>query len=122
MKMLTLFILDLYLLLFTPDCQEHFAGTWKYEQYTVEQIYVERTAQKQFEYVNNGKEWFEYRVEWISDCSYILTYVGTNSTKPPIVEIGESFQVEINFENDSTMHYKTTFRGNMDEGVMYRIQ
>ncbi len=106
----------------TPDCKSMFTGKWKYEQISAKDMYVVRTLEKQYEYVENGKYYYEFDINWHSECKYELTYVGTNSPKPALAKVGESFTVEIIEINRKTMKYKTIFRELTDIGEMQKIK
>ncbi|ULC60180.1 serpin family protein [Flaviramulus sp. BrNp1-15] len=106
----------------TEDCKKYFNGKWKYERYDVEYIYVERNDKKQFEYMGNGKYYYEFDIEWKTDCKYELTYIGTTSPNPAAAEVGEKFTIEIIKINDSVTEYKTVFRNLEDVGKMIRIK
>jgi len=114
----------LFLFSFTPieNCKKVFKGKWKYNDLPVEQMYVERTLKKQFEYVENGKYNYEFDIKWISKCKYELTYKGTTSPNPAVAKIGESFTVEVIEINDSTMKYKTVFQDMEEIGEMTKIK
>lgn len=103
------------------DCKEYFSGKWKYERYDVEYIYVVRDMEKQYEYMENGKYYYEFDIEWVTECKYQLTYKGTTSPKPAAAKIGEKFIIEITKINDSLTEYKTVFRDLEDVGKMVRI-
>lgn len=85
-------------------------------------IYVERNKDKQFEYIENGKYYYEFDIDLITDCKYELTYKGTTSPNSAAAKIGEKFTIEIIKINDSEMEYKTTFRNLEDVGKMTRIR
>lgn len=104
------------------ECKKYFSGTWKYEKYDVEYIYVKRDLKKQFEYVENGKYYYEFDIKWLTECKYQLTYKGTSSPLPAEAKIGEMFTVEILNINDSITEYKTVFRDLEDRGKMVLIQ
>ncbi len=106
----------------TPDCKSKFIGKWKYKQISEKDMYVVRTLEKQFEYVENGKYHYEFNIKWLSECKYELTYVGTNSPNPAQTKVGESFTVEIIEINRNTMKYKTIFRELIDIGEMQKIK
>jgi len=104
------------------ECKKHFSGIWKYEKYDVEYMYVDRNLEKQFEYVENGKYYYEFDIKWLTECKYQLTYKGTSSPMPAAVKIGETFTVEILNINDSITEYKTVFRDLEDQGKMVLVQ
>lgn len=127
MKGITLLLFAIFAFTFSSfkvekDCQEYFSGKWKYELYDVEYIYVERDHKKQYEYVENGKYYYEFDIEWITDCKYELTYIGTTSPNPAVAKIGEKFEVEITQINDSLTEYITVFRDLEDVGKMIRVK
>lgn len=124
-KLASVFIFATLLLLTsftTPDCKYKFIGKWKYEQILAKDMYVVRTLEKQFEYVENGKYYYEFDINWLSKCKYELTYVGTNSPNPAVAKVGESFTVEIIEINRKTMKYKSIFREMTDVGEMQKIK
>jgi len=124
-KLASIFIFATLLLLTsftTHDCKSKFIGKWKYEQISAKDMYVVRTLEKQFEYVENGKYYYEFDINWLSECKYELTYVGTNSPNPAVAKVGESFTVEIIEINRKTMKYKTIFRELTDVGEMQKIK
>ncbi|EDP96275.1 hypothetical protein U8527_09190 [Kordia algicida OT-1] len=104
------------------NCRKYFKGKWKYEKYDAEYIYVVREEKVQRAYMENGKYYYEFSINWLSDCSYELTYVGTNSPNPAVAKIGEKFSVEITNINDSITEYKTIFREKTDVGRMVRMK
>lgn len=104
------------------ECEKYFAGKWKYEKYDVEYIYVVRDLKKQYEYTENGKYYYEFDIRWLTECSYELTYKGTNSPNTAAAEVGEKFTVEIITINDSITEYKTVFRDLEDVGKMVRME
>ena len=125
MKFVSEFIFATLLLLTsctTTDCKSKFIGKWKYEQFSAKDMYVVRTLEKQFEYVENGKYYYEFDINWLSECKYELTYVGTNSPNPALAKVGESFAVEIIEISRTTMKYKTIFRELTDIGEMQKIE
>ncbi|WP_040252091.1 hypothetical protein [Psychroserpens mesophilus] len=104
------------------NCKEYFSGKWKYEKFDVEYIYVERTLKKQYEYMENGKYFYEFDIEWINDCKYELTYKGTTSPNSAAAKIGEKFTIEITKINDSLTEYKTVFRDLEETGKMIKMK
>ena len=104
------------------NCTDFFNGKWKYEHFDVEYLYVERNKEKQFEYMENGKYYYEFDINWITDCNYELIYIGTTSPNPAVVKIGEKMLVEIIKVNDSITEYKTVFRNIEEIGKMVRIK
>lgn len=123
MRIILLFtILSTVALNTEKKCKDSFIGKWKYDNYDIEYIYVERTLEKQLEYMNNGKFYYEFDIEWLSECEYELTYVGTNSSNQAAAYIGEKFKIEILKINDSLTEYKTVFRGLEDIGTMSRLK
>lgn len=103
------------------DCKKYFAGKWKYEQYAPETAYVIRTLDKQIEYVENGKYHYDFDIKWLSDCSYQLIYIGTNSSTPAKAKIGETTVVEIVDIEAAEMKYHTKFRNLEEVGKMTKL-
>lgn len=102
-------------------CKTHFEGTWSYT--TQSSIsYVVRTLNKQLEYIENGKYYYEFNIEWLSDCKYKLQYVGTTGPQKAFVEVGETFTVEIIKINRSRMKYQTLVRDLEETGEMIKIK
>ncbi|HLY72126.1 MAG TPA: hypothetical protein VKR53_20475 [Puia sp.] len=104
------------------DCRKDFAGKWKYKNISPDSTYVMRTLEKQFEYVDHGKYYYEFSVRWLDDCSYQLTYIGTTSPRPAAIQIGESLHVDILSINNTRMTYKTIFRNLQESDEMEKIQ
>lgn len=105
----------------SQNCKKYFSGKWKYDKLDPVKIYVVRTKKKQFEYIQNGKYYYEYDLKWLDKCRYQLTYVGTNSPKAAIIKVGESFIVEILDADSKKMTYKTSFLNKTDVGIMTKI-
>lgn len=112
-----------YLLLIpaTNECKKSFSGKWKYERFETEYIHVERTLEKQFEYFEDEKYYYEFNIEWLSECKYGLTYMQTTSPVPAAIKFGEKLTVEIVEINNGTMEYKTVFRDLEETARMNRI-
>lgn len=104
------------------NCRKYFTGKWKYEKYDTDYIYVVREEKTQRAYMENGKYYYEFAINWLTECTYELTYKGTNSPNPAVANIGEKFLVEITNINDSITEYKTVFRDKTDVGKMVRIE
>jgi len=115
-------VLTLLIYCSEKNCSDYFNGKWKYDHHDVDYIYVERNHKKQFEYMENGKYYYEFDIEWLTDCTYELTYKGTTSPVPAAAQIGEKLIVEITTINDSITEYKTTFRNMALVGSMSRIK
>jgi hypothetical protein len=89
------YLIPLTLVVFSgsTDCKKMFPGKWKYRNVSATESYVVRTLEKQLEYEENGKYYYEFKIRWISDCKYELTYIGTNSPKPFVANINETCTV-----------------------------
>ena len=104
------------------NCKKDFIGNWEYdivdpEDLKTKKIYVERTLNKTYEFMENKKFYFEYDAKWINDCKYELTFVKTN--KPNwLIKKGEMIKVEILVINKNEMKYSTTFRGEIRNAQM----
>lgn len=106
----------------STDCKKLFPGKWKYKNTPVEEMYVVRTLDKQFEYVENGKYYYEFRIKWLSNCKYELTYVGTTSPKPLDAKPKETITVQIIGIDANYMKYRTIFRDQLDVSEMEKIK
>lgn len=106
----------------TSDCKKLFPGKWKYKNVTVEEMYVVRTLDKQFEYVENGKYYYEFKIKWLSNCKYELTYIGTTSPTPSVAKPNETCTVEIIGIDNEYMKYRTIFRDQLDVSEMEKIK
>jgi hypothetical protein len=106
----------------TADCQKLFAGKWKYKNISIEESYVVRTLDKQFEYVENGKYYYEFKIKWLSNCKYELKYIGTTSPKPSVANINETCTVHILGIDNDYMKYRTIFRDQLDVSEMEKIK
>lgn len=106
----------------TTDCKKSFPGKWKYKHTPVEEAYVVRTLEKQFEYVENGKYFYEFKIKWLSSCKYELTYIGTNSPTPSVANINETCTVDIIGIDNEYMKYRTIFRDQLDVSEMEKVK
>jgi hypothetical protein len=106
----------------TSDCKKLFPGKWKYKNVPVEESYVVRTLDRQFEYVENGKYYYEFRIKWLNDCKYELTYAGTTSPDTSFAKHNETCTVQIIGIDNDYMKYKTIFRNQLDVNEMERIK
>jgi hypothetical protein len=106
----------------TTDCKKMFPGKWKYRNVPTKEMYVVRTLEKQFEYVENGKYYYEFKIKWLSDCKYELTYVGTTSPTPSVAKPNETCTVEIIGIDNEYMKYRTIFRDELDVSEMEKIK
>lgn len=123
MIFLKLFLPLAFSLLFQqPDCKQKFAGKWKYRNLSTEEAFVVRTLEKQFEYVENGKYYYEFKIRWLSNCKYELTYIGTTSPKPALANLNETLTVEILGIDSEYMKYRTIFRDLLDVSEMDRLK
>lgn len=104
------------------DCKKLFEGKWRYRHIATEDLFVVRTLDKQFEYVENGKYYYEFKIKWLSDCKYELTYIGTTSPVPAAANINEKCIVTIIGIDAGFMKYKTVFRDQLDVGEMDRVK
>ena len=104
------------------DCRKMFAGKWKYRNIPKEESYVVRTLDKQYEYVENGKYYYEFKIKWISNCKYELTYVGTTSPYPITAQLNETCTVEIIGIDNDYMKYRTVFKDQLDVSEMERMK
>ena len=104
------------------DCKKMFPGKWKYKNMPVEEAYVVRTLQKQYEFVENGKYYYEFDVRWKTACKYELIYVGTTSPKPAMANINETCTVEIIGIDNDYMKYRTIFRDMLDVSEMEKVK
>ena len=105
------------------DCKKLFAGKWKYKNIDPKSLFVVRTLQKQMEYVDNGKQFYEYKIRWIDKCSYHLIYLGTTSVNPASMKVGDSLLVEILSIDKTKMTYRTTVgEGRQDNDEMEKMQ
>ena len=113
----------LFALLFqSTDCKKLFPGKWKYRNLSVQEAYVVRTLTKQYEFVENGKYYYEFKIRWLSNCKYELTYLGTTSPKPALANINETLTVEILGIDSEYMKYRTIFRDILDVSEMEKIK
>jgi hypothetical protein len=123
MMLLKYFIPLAFILVSRPtDCKKMFAGKWKYRNVPATESYVVRTLDKQFEYVENGKYYYEFKIRWLSDCKYELKYIGTTSPKPSVAEINETCTVEIIGIDNEYMKYRTIFRDQLDVSEMEKMK
>jgi hypothetical protein len=106
----------------TPDCKKMFPGKWRYKNTPTEESYVVRTLEKQYEYVENGKYYYEFKIKWLSSCKYELTYIGTNSPTPSVANTNETCTVEIIGIDNEYMKYKTVFRDQLDVSEMEKVK
>lgn len=106
----------------STDCKKMFPGKWKYRNVPATETYVVRTLEKQLEYEDNGKYYYEFKIRWLSDCKYELTYIGTNSPKPCVANINETCTVEIIGIDNEYMKYKTIFRDQLDVSEMEKMK
>ncbi len=106
----------------STDCRKMFPGKWKYRNTPAGESYVVRTLEKQLEYVENGKYYYEFNIKWLSHCKYQLTYIGTNSPKPSAVNINETCTVEIIGIDSEYMKYRTIFRDQLDVSEMEKMK
>ena len=106
----------------TSDCKKLFPGKWKYRNYSTEEAFVVRTLDKQYEYVENGKYYYEFKIKWLSNCKYELTYIGTNSPKPSVANVNETCTVEIIGIDSEYMKYRTIFRDQLDVSEMDKVR
>jgi len=81
-----------------------------------------RTLEKQIEYNTKGKYYYEFKIKWLNNCKYQLTYLGTNSPHPAVIKIGESLSVEILNIGQTQMIYKTIFRDLQETDEMEKIE
>jgi hypothetical protein len=118
------YLIPLTLVVFSgsTDCKKMFPGKWKYRNVSATESYVVRTLEKQLEYEENGKYYYEFKIRWISDCKYELTYTGTNSPKPFVANINETCTVEIIGIDNEYMKYKTIFRDQLDVSEMEKMK
>lgn len=104
------------------DCKKLFAGKWKYKDIDTKNLFVVRTLQKQMEYVDSGKHFYEFKIRWIDKCSYHLIYLGTTSDNPASIKIGDSLLVEILNIDKTKMTYRTTVgNGEQDNDEMEKM-
>ncbi len=103
------------------NCKEYFPGKWKYDKYPTSTIYVIRTIEKQFEYTQDGKYYYEYEINWLSDCRYQMIYLSTSNPNMLNRNIGDTIAVEIDNARTRSMSYKTTFKNKIDSGSMTKI-
>lgn len=118
-------LIFLFLITFKVDknnCKKNFVGKWKYSEIPKEKTYVVRTLDKQLEYSENGKYYYEFSIKWINDCKYEITYIGTNSPFPAVTKIGEITTVKIINIDKTKMKYHTYFRNLEEVGEMARIK
>jgi hypothetical protein len=104
------------------NCKKNFAGKWKYVNIPNEQMYVVRTLNKQLEYSENGKYYYEFEIKWVNECKYEIRYKGTSSPIPAETKIGEITTVEILNIDKNKMKYHTRFRELEEVGEMVRIK
>lgn len=105
----------------SSNCKKYFPGKWKYDDLPVSTIYVERTKKKQYEYIQNGKYYYEYDIDWINKCKYKMIFISTNDPTPEVIQKGDVLTVEITNINQSMTQYKTNYNGQTDSGTMTKI-
>jgi len=103
------------------NCQKYFDGIWKYDELPMSKIYVVRTYKKQYEYVEDGKYFYEYNIKWLDDCKYEMTYIKTTSPNTAKIKPGEKLTVNILEISKNHTMYKTIFRNSEEIGEMSRI-
>lgn len=117
-----LLLVSVGLLSMTKDnCKKHFAGKWKYSDMPAEKMYVERTKNKQLEYIEDGKYYYEFEIKWVNSCKYQAIYKGTNSPYPANTAIGEATTIEILEITRDKMKYHTKFGDVEETAEMTRI-
>lgn len=104
------------------DCKKLFPGKWKYKNVPVAESYVVRTLDKQLEYVENGKYYYEFKIKWLSNCKYELSYVSTTSPDTTFASLRETCTVQIIGIDNDYMKYRTIFRDQLDVSEMERIK
>ncbi len=104
----------------SDNCQKYFDGIWKYDELPASKIYVVRTYNKQYEYIEDGKYFYEYDIEWLDECRYEMTFVKTTSPTQAKINKGEKLTVYILEISKNKMSYKTTFRNTEEVGEMSR--
>ena len=77
------------------DCSNFKVGTFKYQDPDYHGHLIERNDSIQIEY--NGKDDIKIisKIEWISDCEYVLTYKDILNYPKKDSVIGKSFNVKI---------------------------
>ncbi|GAB2815216.1 hypothetical protein [Ferruginibacter profundus] len=105
------------------DCKKLFTGKWKYKDIDSKNLFVVRTLQKQREYVDSGKHFYEFKIHWIDKCSYRLVYMGTTSARPASIKVGDSLLVEVLSIDKTKMTYRSTIAsGEQDNGEMEKMR
>ena len=126
MKILKILVLIISLIPFVSysqnNCKKYFRGKWKYKDAPKDSLYVFRTFEKQREYTKNGKYHYDFKIRWLTDCEYELTYVGTTSPHPAVIKIGETLNIKIIKIDNVQMTYKTVFRDLQEEAEMERVE
>ncbi len=103
-------------------CKKFKKGRFQYENMTLNNIIIERNRSTQKEI--NGEVQSVFSIEWISNCSYIMTY--KKSTRPRMKHLkGEQIYVDIiDVLDDGRYVYKSeaSFRKGIHYGILKKIK
>ena len=103
-------------------CKEFKTGLFTYKHVLFEDVIIKRKRRVQKEINTDDKQ--IYKIEWLSDCTYVLTYKRMTEQRLKHL-IGEKIQVEIIdiIDGDSyVFRSKANFKDIFDYGVINKIK
>ncbi len=100
------------------ECKKFKTGKYKYSQYPLDNIYIERSKDKQIQQLPSGKVVFD--VKWLSKTSYKLTYLESDfpSSKD---KIGQSIIVKITEVKGDAYTCETVIDGKLFRSTFIKI-
>lgn len=100
-------------------CTSYWTGTFQYVSKGRKGIKFKRRRKKQIEINRNTGEKSKYKVEWISNCDYVLTFKKSN--KDNKLKKGWTVETKIVETYDEFYGYKADQYGILSEGVIQKI-
>jgi hypothetical protein len=104
-----------------PDCLKFKEGTFTFEEYPHNTLIVTRTKSKQVEHETFEDLKLKFKVKWIDECTYILTYLGANKVYPGSKK-GDTMTIKIVKTEGNKYWYEAEHKGEMIPGEMIKIE
>lgn len=104
------------------DCKMARQGKFKYLTNDSDtSAYILRQGDYHTEYFEGGKYYSKFKMNWLSDCEYELTFIETNDAKLDFLKKGDIVRVKISNVTATTYDYESNLNGIVMKGTHKKV-
>ena len=105
------------------NCNLAHIGKFKYTNNPDASAYIIRKGNKHTEHYREDKYFTEFKIIWLSECNYELTFIKSNDSEIlKFLKEGDTLTVEISNVSEKGYNYKANLKGNISEGSHLKIE